>query len=85
MSRSSSGPLSASRSSGDADVAHSEQVCCLIDREKKCKRLAGHASYNRRIQKIVFKYSLGLRIDDMVRESLKILDVFLGISSVIGC
>ncbi|CAG0917659.1 unnamed protein product [Notodromas monacha] len=44
-------------------MAGSEQVCCLFDKGKKCRRLAGNASYNRRIQKLVFKHNLRLHLD----------------------
>ena len=40
----------ASGSAGAAGHNHS-QICCLIDRGERCGRVAGNASYNKRIGK----------------------------------
>jgi len=42
----------------------SELQCCLLDNGKRCTRVAGNASYNKRIQKTVFQKKLKLQMDD---------------------
>ena len=38
--------------SASATLAHNHsQICCLIDRGERCGRVAGNASYNKRIGK----------------------------------
>ncbi|KAL0273257.1 UNVERIFIED_CONTAM: hypothetical protein PYX00_005970 [Menopon gallinae] len=43
----------------------SDQICCLLDENDRCKRPAGNASYNKRIQKTVTQRRLKLRIDNL--------------------
>lgn len=43
-----------------------DQVCCLVDEGDRCKRLAGNASYSKRIQKTVTQRRLRLHLDAMV-------------------
>lgn len=43
-----------------------DQICCLVDDGDRCKRLAGNASYSKRIQKTVTQRKLKLSIDNTV-------------------
>lgn len=44
----------------------SDQICCLVDDNERCKRPAGNASYSKRIQKTVTQRRLKLHIDNLV-------------------
>ena len=47
--------------------ATSEQLqCCLLDNGRRCTRIAGNASYNKRIQKTVAQKKLKLQMDPSV-------------------
>ena len=39
------------------------QICCLVENGERCKRLAGNASYSKRIQKTVSQRKLKLSLD----------------------
>lgn len=43
-----------------------DQICCLIDDNVRCKNAAGNASYSKRIQKTVTSRRLKLNIDPQV-------------------
>lgn len=43
-----------------------DQQCCLVDSGKRCGRVAGNASYNKRIQKTVAQKKLKLHMDNSV-------------------
>ncbi|XP_074649803.1 histone deacetylase complex subunit SAP30L-A-like [Tubulanus polymorphus] len=45
-----------------------DQICCLLESGTRCVRLAGNASYSKRIQKIVLQRKLKLNIDTNVRH-----------------
>ncbi|XP_059482383.1 histone deacetylase complex subunit SAP30 homolog [Neocloeon triangulifer] len=56
-------------STGEEDSrGPSNQFCCLIDEGERCIKLAGNASYSKRIQKIVAQRRLRLHIDDNARH-----------------
>ena len=40
--------------------------CCLLDNGRRCTRIAGNASYNKRIQKTVAQKKLKLQLDNSV-------------------
>ena len=40
-----------------------DQLCCLLEDREKCRRLAGNASFNFRVQKLVKQRKLGLTLD----------------------
>ncbi|UYV83914.1 SAP30L [Cordylochernes scorpioides] len=42
------------------------QICCLLDDDERCRRPAGNASYNKRIQKTLTQRRLKLRVDSQV-------------------
>ena len=41
----------ASASASSTNALNHSQICCLIDRGERCTRVAGNASYNKRIGK----------------------------------
>ena len=43
-----------------------DQLCCLLEDGEKCRRLAGNASFNFRVQKLVKQRKLGLTLDPEV-------------------
>ena len=43
-----------------------DQQCCLVDNGRRCSRVAGNASYNKRIQKTVAQKKLKLHMDNSV-------------------
>ncbi|KAK6625830.1 hypothetical protein RUM43_006129 [Polyplax serrata] len=45
-----------------------DQICCLVDDNERCKRPAGNASYSKRIQKTVTQRRLKLHIDNLARH-----------------
>jgi len=45
-----------------------EQQCCLIENGRRCTRVAGNASYNKRIQKTVAQRKLKLHMDNSARH-----------------
>jgi len=45
-----------------------EQICCLVDDNRRCYRPAGNASYSKRIQKTVQQRRLRLTLDHSVRH-----------------
>lgn len=58
-------------STGEEDSrGPTDQVCCLVDDGNRCSRLAGNASYSKRIQKTVTQKKLQLSIDTMVYFSI---------------
>ena len=52
--------------SEDQAWANHDQQCCLIDTGRRCSRLAGNASFNKRIQKTVSQKKLKLHMDSSV-------------------
>lgn len=65
----SSGSLSSSYLSGGTGGGGSSsrnQVCCLLDDSHRCHRIAGNASYSKRIQRTAFYKRLKLEIDTNV-------------------
>lgn len=44
-----------------------DQQCCLVENGRRCHRLAGNASYSKRIQKTVTQRKLKLHMDDGVK------------------
>ena len=40
-----------------------DQFCCLLEDREKCRRQAGNASFNFRVQKLVKQRKLGLMLD----------------------
>eukprot|EP00112_Aurelia_sp_Birch-Aquarium-sp1_P003103 Seg1347.1 transcript_id=Seg1347.1/GoldUCD/mRNA.D3Y31 product="Histone deacetylase complex subunit SAP30L" protein_id=Seg1347.1/GoldUCD/D3Y31 len=42
---------------------NSDQFCCLLEDREKCRRQAGNASFNFRVQKLVKQRKLGLLLD----------------------
>lgn len=50
------------------DVPSGGQTCCLIDSGIRCKRLAGNASYSKRVQRTVHQKKLKLSVDPEVRH-----------------
>lgn len=55
-------------SSGDEDNigGPTDQTCCLVDENERCRNQAGNASYSKRIQKNVLQRRLKLSIDNQV-------------------
>ena len=58
--------------SGDTWASHDQQ-CCLVDNGRRCTRVAGNASYNKRIQKTVAQKKLKLHMDNSVSNYLFII------------
>lgn len=55
-------------STGEEDSrGPTDQICCLIDENERCRNAAGNASYSKRIQKTVTTRRLKLNIDPQVR------------------
>ena len=57
----------ASGGGGAGGGAGHHQVCCLLEEGDRCRRLAGNASYSKRIEKTVQRRMLKLNIDPNVR------------------
>lgn len=54
-------------STGEEDSrGPTDQICCLIDDNERCRNAAGNASYSKRIQKTVTSRRLRLSIDPQV-------------------
>lgn len=54
-------------STGEEDSrGPTDQICCLIDNSERCNKIAGNASYSKRIQKTVTQRRLNLGIDSSV-------------------
>jgi len=53
----------ASASASSTNALNHSQICCLIDRGERCTRVAGNASYNKRIGKTVAQRKLQLQLD----------------------
>lgn len=45
-----------------------DQICCLVDDNTRCTRMAGNASYSKGIQKTVTQRKLKLHIDENARH-----------------
>jgi histone deacetylase complex subunit SAP30 len=59
-------------STGEEDSrGPTDQICCLIDNSERCNKLAGNASYSKRIQKTVTQRRLNLSIDSSVSFHIK--------------
>ncbi|XP_031569951.1 histone deacetylase complex subunit SAP30L-like [Actinia tenebrosa] len=56
------------RSEQEEHSATSSQICCLVEDNERCKRLAGNASYSKRIQKTVGQRKLKLSLDTSARH-----------------
>ena len=48
-----------------------DQQCCLVENGRRCQRLAGNASYSKRIQKTVAQRKLKLHMDNSVSIRLR--------------
>lgn len=57
-----------SAGSGFLDHSASSQLCCLTEDGIRCTRIAGNASYSKRIQKTVQQKKLRLSIDNSARH-----------------
>ena len=54
-------------STGEEDSrGAADQICCLMDDGDRCSRVAGNASYSKRIQKTVTQRRLKLHLDNQV-------------------
>lgn len=54
-------------STGEEDSrGPTDQICCLIDENERCRNAAGNASYSKRVQKTVTSRRLKLSIDPQV-------------------
>ena len=42
---------------------YDQQICCLLDSGQRCEKIAGNASYNKRVQKIDIQKKLRLSLD----------------------
>ncbi|XP_076351839.1 SIN3-associated polypeptide 30 [Tachypleus tridentatus] len=51
----------------DTPIGHN-QICCLLEEGNRCSRVAGNASYSKRIQKTVAQRKLKLNIDHNARH-----------------
>lgn len=59
-------------STGEEDSrGPTDQICCLIDDNERCRNAAGNASYSKRIQKTVTTRRLKLNIDPQVSDIAK--------------
>ena len=47
-----------------------DQQCCLVESGRRCGRVAGNASYSKRIQKTVAQRKLKLHMDNSVSKNL---------------
>lgn len=54
--------------SSTANQPNSNQICCLTEDSNRCNRIAGNASYSKRIQKTVQQKRLRLSIDNTARH-----------------
>lgn len=60
-------PMNNGFSTGEEDSrGNSDQICCLVDDNERCRRPAGNAAYSKRIQKTVAQRRLKLNIDPQV-------------------
>jgi len=57
------GSGSAAAGAATSGASNRTQICCLLDRGERCGRIAGNASYNKRISKTVAQRKLELQID----------------------
>ncbi|XP_044254500.1 histone deacetylase complex subunit SAP30 homolog [Tribolium madens] len=56
-------------STGEEDSrGPTDQICCLIDNSERCNKIAGNASYSKRIQKTVTQRRLNLCIDNSAKH-----------------
>lgn len=70
-------------STGEEDSrGPTDQICCLIDENERCKNAAGNASYSKRVQKTVTSRRLKLISDPQVHD-FPFFSVFL--SFFFGC
>ncbi|CAG9771516.1 unnamed protein product [Ceutorhynchus assimilis] len=54
-------------STGEEDSrGPTDQICCLIDNSERCSKVAGNASYSKRIQNTVAQKRLNLSLDNTV-------------------
>jgi len=60
--------MSGTNGYGEESGSSHEQICCLLDDQKRCTRRAGNASYSKRIQKTVQQRRLKLSIAQSVRH-----------------
>lgn len=64
------GPNSGTSGGGASMAASSgDQKCCLMDNNRRCSRLAGNASYSKRIQKTVAQRKLKLHMENNARHN----------------
>lgn len=61
-------PGSAFSSSFNLSSTNSHQLCCLTEDGSRCNRVAGNASYSKRIQRTVQQKKLRLSIDNSARH-----------------
>ena len=52
-----------------------DQQCCLVENGQRCGRVAGNASYSKRIQKTVAQRKLKLHMDNSVSDILYVYDM----------
>ena len=52
---------------GNDNWTSHDQQCCLVEAGRRCGRVAGNASYSKRIQKTVAQRKLKLHMDNSVR------------------
>lgn len=64
---------SSSRENEKEGNKNGDQYCCLLEDREKCRRVAGNASFNFRVQKLVKQRKLGLLLDPDV--STKITEI----------
>ena len=60
------GPDSGAAASAWPSNTRNDLQCCLLDNGRRCTRIAGNASYNKRIQKTVAQKKLKLQLDNSV-------------------
>ena len=51
---------------GNDNWTSHDQQCCLVEAGRRCGRVAGNASYSKRIQKTVAQRKLKLHMDNSV-------------------
>lgn len=73
-------------STGEEDSrGPTDQICCLIDENERCKNAAGNASYSKRIQKTVTSRRLKLAIDPQVYTRFVVFRSLFLLSFIVLC
>ena len=60
---------------GNDNWTSHDQQCCLVEAGRRCGRVAGNASYSKRIQKTVAQRKLKLHMDNSVSDILYVYDM----------